>query len=86
MWGSDYPHRESSFPFSRAALRRTFAGLDVAEVQQMLGQNAAELYRFDMARLSEVAERVGPTHEEINQVLPAEEIPAEAVRCPAFAG
>jgi predicted TIM-barrel fold metal-dependent hydrolase len=86
MWGSDYPHKESSFPFSRAALRRTFAGLDAAEVQQMLGRNAAELYRFDMARLSEVAERVGPTHEEIDQVLPAEEIPAEAVRCPAFAG
>jgi predicted TIM-barrel fold metal-dependent hydrolase len=86
MWGSDYPHKESSFPFSRAALRRTFAGLDPTEVQQMLGGNAAELYQFDMRRLSEVAARVGPTHEEIDQVLPVEEIPAEAVRCPAFAG
>ncbi len=86
MWGSDYPHKESSYPFSRAALRRTFAGIDPAEVQQMLGANAAELYRFDMGRLSEVAARVGPTHEEIDRVLPVEEIPAEAVRCPAFAG
>jgi predicted TIM-barrel fold metal-dependent hydrolase len=86
MWGSDYPHKESSFPFSRAALRRTFAGIDPTEVQQMLGGNAAELYGFDMVRLAEVAAQVGPTHEEIDRVLPAEEIPAEAVRCPAFAG
>jgi predicted TIM-barrel fold metal-dependent hydrolase len=86
MWGSDYPHKESSYPFSRAALRRTFAGIDAAEVQQMLGGNAAELYGFDMGRLAEVAARVGPPHEEIDRVLSAEEIPAEAVRCPAFAG
>jgi predicted TIM-barrel fold metal-dependent hydrolase len=86
MWGSDYPHKESSYPFSRAALRRTFAGIDAAEVQQMLGRNAAELYGFDMGRLAEVAARMGPTHEEIDRVLSAEEIPAEAVRCPAFAG
>jgi predicted TIM-barrel fold metal-dependent hydrolase len=86
MWGSDYPHKESSYPYSRAALRRTFAGIDAGEVQQMLGGNAAELYGFDMGRLAEVAGRVGPTHEEIDRVLPAEEIPAEAVRCPAFAG
>src|SRR2546421_5690530 len=86
MWGSDYPHKESSFPFSRAALRRTFAGIDPAEVQQILGGNAAELYGFDLGRLVEVAERVGPTHEEIDRVLPVEEIPAEAARCPAFAG
>jgi predicted TIM-barrel fold metal-dependent hydrolase len=86
MWGSDYPHKESSYPFSRAALRRTFAGIDAAEVQQMLGGNAAELYGFDMGRLAEVAARAGPTHEEIDRVLSAEEIPAEAVRCPAFAG
>jgi predicted TIM-barrel fold metal-dependent hydrolase len=86
MWGSDYPHKESSYPFSRAALRRTFAGIDVAEVQQMLGGNAASLYGFDVDGLGEVAAHVGPTHEEIDQVLTAEEIPAEAVRCPAFAG
>jgi predicted TIM-barrel fold metal-dependent hydrolase len=86
MWGSDYPHKESSFPYSREALRRSFAGIDPAEVQRMLGGNAAELYHFDMARLADVAARFGPTHEEINRVLPAEEIPADAVRCPAFAG
>jgi predicted TIM-barrel fold metal-dependent hydrolase len=84
MWASDYPHKESSFPFSRAALRRTFAGIDAAEVQQMVGGNAASLYRFDMGRLAGVANRVGPTHDEIDRVLPVEEIPAGAARCPAF--
>ena len=41
MWGSDYPHRESSYPFSVEALRLSFAGIDPVEVQQMLGGNAA---------------------------------------------
>ena len=65
---------------------RRHIGPDEAEVQEMLGGNAARLYRFDMARLAEVAARVGPTHEEIDRALPVEEIPAEAMRCPAFAG
>jgi predicted TIM-barrel fold metal-dependent hydrolase len=86
MWGSDYPHKEASWPFSREALRATFSGVDPAEVQQMIGGNAAELYRFDMARLAEVAARVGPTHAEIARPLPVAEIPPEADRCPAFAG
>ena len=37
MWGSDYPHREASYPFSSEALRLSFAGIDPVEVQQMLG-------------------------------------------------
>jgi predicted TIM-barrel fold metal-dependent hydrolase len=86
MWGSDYPHKESSYPFSREALRRSFADVDPNEVQQMLGGNAAALYQFDLGRLGEVAARVGPTHEEISRPLSAEEVPAEAVRCPAFVG
>lgn len=86
MWGSDYPHKESSFPFSRDALRISFAGVDPVEVQAMVGGNAARLYRFDLEALSEVAARVGPTHAEIAEPLPVSEIPAEADRCPAFAG
>jgi len=86
MWGSDYPHRESSFPFSREALRLTFSGIDPAEVQQMVGSNAAALYGLDMEHLGPVAARVGPTHAEIAEPLAAAEIPADADRCPAFVG
>ena len=86
MWGSDYPHKESSFPFSTEALRLSFAGIDPIEVQQMLGGNAARLFGFDLDGLSEVASRVGPTHEQIGLPLGADEIPPDAGRCPAFAG
>jgi predicted TIM-barrel fold metal-dependent hydrolase len=86
MWGSDYPHRESSYPFSTEALRLSFADIDPGEVQQMVGGNAARLFGFDIDSLAEVAARVGPTHEEIAQPLKAEEIPPGAGKCPAFAG
>ncbi len=86
MWGNDYPHKEASFPFSREALRLTFAGVDPVEVQQMVGGNAAQLYGFDIAVLAEEAGRVGPTHAEIAQPLAHTEIPGDAMRCPAFVG
>jgi hypothetical protein len=86
MWGSDYPHKESSFPFSHEALRLSFAGIDPVEVQAMLGGNAARLFGFDLEALRPAAARVGPTHDEINRPIGPGEIPAEATRCPAFAG
>ena len=52
MWGSDYPHKESSHPFSKDAIRLSFAGVDPTEVQMMLAGNAAELYRFDLDALA----------------------------------
>jgi hypothetical protein len=52
----------------------------------MLGGNAARLFGFDMDGLTEVAQRVGPTHDQIDRPLEPSEIPVEAGRCPAFAG
>jgi predicted TIM-barrel fold metal-dependent hydrolase len=86
MWGSDYPHREASFPYSREALRLAFAGIDPAEVQAMIAGNAARLYGFDLEALAPVAASVGPTVEEIARPLELDEIPADAERCPAFVG
>ncbi len=86
MWGSDYPHKEASFPFSREALRVAFAGVDPVEVQAMIGGNAVHLYGFDLALLGPLAAGVGPTHAEIAEPLPLDDIPADADRCPAFAG
>jgi predicted TIM-barrel fold metal-dependent hydrolase len=85
MWGSDYPHRESSFPYSREAMRLSFAGIDETEVRAMLGGNAAEVYRFDLDALAPVAARVGPRVDEVAQPLPVEDVPDDARRCPAFA-
>ena len=60
MWGSDYPHSEGTFPFSEAGIRKTFAGLDRAEVQQMLAGTAAEVYGFDLDALAPIAATCGP--------------------------
>jgi predicted TIM-barrel fold metal-dependent hydrolase len=85
MWGSDFPHREGCWPYSHEHLRLAFAGVEPAEVQTMVGGTAAEVYGFDLAALAPVAQRIGPTVAEVAQPLPVEEIPAESLRCPAFA-
>ncbi|HEY3142936.1 MAG TPA: amidohydrolase family protein [Acidimicrobiales bacterium] len=85
MWGSDFPHREGCWPFSRQHLRLAFAGVDPVEVQAMVGGNAARVYSFDLDALAPIAARVGPRVEDVAQPLPRDEIPREALRCPAFA-
>jgi predicted TIM-barrel fold metal-dependent hydrolase len=52
MWGSDYPHSESTFPKSRETLEQILAGVPQDEKAKIVGQNAARLYHFDMARLA----------------------------------
>ena len=81
MWGSDYPHDESTYPHTREGLRRAFAGATKEELQQVLGGNAAHLYGFDFAKLQPIAERVGPTYAELS--VPYEGVP-EGNRSPAF--
>ena len=51
------------------------AGLDPAEVRAILGENAAKLYGFDLAKLEPLAAQYGPTPQEIATPLPASEIP-----------
>jgi predicted TIM-barrel fold metal-dependent hydrolase len=61
MWGADYPHLEGAAPVHRETLRYIFGGLPEAELRQILGGNAVDLWGFDAAQLQEVADRVGPT-------------------------
>jgi len=86
MWGSDYPHKESSYPYSLEALRLSFAGVPDGEVQQMIGANAATVYGFDLDALATVAARVGPKVVDVADPIAPADIPADARRCPAFAG
>jgi predicted TIM-barrel fold metal-dependent hydrolase len=81
MWGSDYPHDESTYPHTREGLRRAFAGTPETELRQMLGGNAATVYGFDLERLRPVADGVGPTFDELMQ--PFDGVP-EGNRSPAF--
>jgi predicted TIM-barrel fold metal-dependent hydrolase len=48
MWGSDYPHTESTFPRSREILARILLGVGDDEVAAIVNRNCAELYHFDV--------------------------------------
>jgi predicted TIM-barrel fold metal-dependent hydrolase len=75
MWGSDYPHHEGSFPYSKLALRYLFSGLPEHEVRQLTSLNAAKVYGFDLDALQKLADRIGPTVDEIATPVTAEELP-----------
>lgn len=47
MWGSDYPHAESTFPKSREIVDRILQGVSEEEKAKIAGDNAARLYRFN---------------------------------------
>jgi predicted TIM-barrel fold metal-dependent hydrolase len=82
MWGSDYPHDESTFPHSREGLRRAFAGVPERELRLVLGGNAASLYDFDLTLLQPIADSVGPTYEDLS--VPYDGGVPEGNRSPAF--
>ncbi len=60
LWGSDYPHPEGTWPFTRQQMCETFRGLPEQDVRDMLGLNAARVYGFDLAALGRVSDKVGP--------------------------
>lgn len=78
MWGADFPHHEGTAPYTLATLRGTFAP-DTPEdvVRQLLAGNAAEVYGADLDFLQSIADRVGPTVEEVATPLAPEEFPAD---------
>ena len=76
LWGSDYPHYEGTFPYTRESLRLTFADIDPAETRLMLGENAAWVYGFDLAKLEPIAARLGVTPEAV--ATPLDEVPEAA--------
>lgn len=73
LWGSDYPHDEGTYPFTREHLRQVFPGVQPSEMSQILGGNAAKLYDFDLQALAPLARKFGPTFEEI--ALPLDTLP-----------
>ena len=46
MWGSDYPHAESTFPKSLEILDRILKGVPDEERALIVGENAAKVYDF----------------------------------------
>lgn len=60
MWGSDYPHPEGSWPYTKQQLGETFHDLPRDEIAAMLGGNAARFYGIDTERLAPLVQRIGP--------------------------
>ena len=46
MWGSDYPHRDGTWPFSRKAIEEQFRGIDPTIQRKMLWENVRRVYRI----------------------------------------
>lgn len=73
MWGSDYPHDEGTYPYTREHLRSRFHDVPEDQVRKLLGANAAELYGFDLDALAPLAAEIGPTVAEV--AMPVEDVP-----------
>ncbi len=46
MWGSDYPHTEGVWPFSRKMVARNFASVPEEETRKIVHDNAVRMYGF----------------------------------------
>jgi hypothetical protein len=66
LFGRDYPHPEGTWPNTRDFLREAFAGVPESEVRSMLGLNAVRFLGLKGETLKAVAERIGPTIEDIS--------------------
>jgi predicted TIM-barrel fold metal-dependent hydrolase len=70
LWGSDYPHMEGAWPYTQERMKAMFAGVPENEVALMLGENAARIYNFDLAKLRPLADRIGPEAESLREAAP----------------
>jgi predicted TIM-barrel fold metal-dependent hydrolase len=69
LWGSDYPHEEGFAPHSKLAIRWALHDRSEDECREILSENAARLYRFDLDALAPIAAQIGPTVAEVHKPL-----------------
>jgi predicted TIM-barrel fold metal-dependent hydrolase len=48
MWGSDYPHTEGVWPYSRKKVAQNFADISEADTRKMVHDNVARVFGFPM--------------------------------------
>jgi predicted TIM-barrel fold metal-dependent hydrolase len=51
MWGSDFPHTDSTWPNSRSVIEKNLSGVAEAVARKVLRENAAALYRIEVGGL-----------------------------------
>jgi predicted TIM-barrel fold metal-dependent hydrolase len=78
LWGNDYPHYEGTFPYNLESLRLTFPSIPDARRRKLLGLSAARLYNFDLEKLKPLAQKHGPTPDQVDRPLPTSEIPTDS--------
>jgi predicted TIM-barrel fold metal-dependent hydrolase len=75
LWGSDYPHREGTYPWSKDSLRATMADIPPGDIRSMAGENLVDVFGLDLGELQTIADRIGPTMDELTKPLTAAEMP-----------
>ena len=59
MWGSDYPHFDSTFPKSQEAIERNFEGVPESERELILGENMVRVYNLQSELAPAASQAVG---------------------------
>lgn len=77
LWGSDYPHKEGTYPYTREHLRRSFHDWEQADLKKIFCVNASKVYKLPLEPLRALADLVGPTVEEIQ--VPLDKIPEDTM-------
>jgi predicted TIM-barrel fold metal-dependent hydrolase len=67
LWGNDLPHPEGTYPHTRKWIAERFREVPEDETAMILGRNAATVYRVDVPVLEEIAERIGPTTDDVHR-------------------
>ena len=48
LWGSDYPHAESTWPRSQDFIKRIFKDAPEADIRKITSENAAKMFGFTL--------------------------------------
>jgi predicted TIM-barrel fold metal-dependent hydrolase len=76
VWGRDYPHGEGTYKYpeydgepsmTKRYFRWAFADCPIDKTRAMLGENGVRAYHLDRTVLAEIAARIGPSLDEIQQ-------------------
>lgn len=87
MLGMDFPHHEGTLLESTPAYLRATLGASAVpldEARLLLGETAAAVFGFDLARLAVIARRVGPRPSEVLSAPSADLFPRGDVHRPAM--
>ena len=70
VFGRDFPHAEGTWPNTADWLTDAFRGVPDDELKLMLGENAIRFFRLDCDHLASIADRVGPTIDDVTGRTP----------------